>query len=856
MAWGTKYRCEFADKAGLIWKWDFEWDGGSGETAMTASGDPATYEPLANADDLFENPVRGTKATLRVMATSSFQYVDFYTLEDLEVRVSIYYGSTLYFRGYVLPMSYSEPYNDFPYEVTITAICGLGALKNIKYDNAGTPYTGRKYESQILLDILAKIGATQFTEIINIYEDNMDDDTGDSPLDQEKIDVSIFDDMYCYEVLEKLLNKWNALIRQRGGEFFIYRPTEMADTTYYRTFTAATTKSGSSISSVAKLLRSTSATADLRDHNGGAMMLIPPAKKLTLTLDYGHKESWFSKWDFLPEDFDGATDTMDGWDKINSADLNMLHISELLVNEKQGLAINTVDPYDPAGISQIRTLAIYSTIDKFVLSFEFGWFNDSGSGVTASNILVQITCGAYYLSEVDDTTAEWTLTPTSISILPVDVLGSATVPDGWAGWFEYIREVVGIPQNGDIEVKVMAQIYGDVYNCYKYMKFYCSSFAARQYQKSASGKLIRRERQSAESVKWNELYGLIYKPVEVMLKEYIITNALNGIEKADDYLNGDVSDTGIDNILNQFAGSLSRSLATRTKVAAKFVTDWAATYLVGGVVVTSDGEDIIFTSNTPGVAFTGATTITDKSGDLDGSVANTQANVTAQTEIDTVTITGTGGTANITCNGVTRLATFDFDIATTCSNFETAWAAAFDAAGVILFAGLNMSMIFEAKVTGTPFSGNTTIVNVSGNLTGSKEDTQANRVAVAQIDTVTLTGASGTADILCDAVTKEATFDEQPTATWHTRGNAEGEALLQITGAEQGVQMARPRQMLAGFPVYDLDVNDTDPHVDVIGCFEDDLNQTGGNNRVFAFNKGIFDMKNRHWDIDLIEIVE
>jgi hypothetical protein len=48
-----------------------------------------------------------------------------------------------------------------------------------------------------------------------------------------------------------------------------------------------------------------------------------------------------------------------------------------------------------------------------------------------------------------------------------------------------------------------------------------------------------------------------------------------------------------------------------TQTAADFVICYATDWLSGGVVVTSDGEDIIFTSQTAGVDFTGNTTITN-----------------------------------------------------------------------------------------------------------------------------------------------------------------------------------------------------------------------------------------------------
>jgi len=48
-----------------------------------------------------------------------------------------------------------------------------------------------------------------------------------------------------------------------------------------------------------------------------------------------------------------------------------------------------------------------------------------------------------------------------------------------------------------------------------------------------------------------------------------------------------------------------------TTTAFDFVSAYASAYTLGGVTVTSSGNDIIFTSSTPGIDFTGSTTITN-----------------------------------------------------------------------------------------------------------------------------------------------------------------------------------------------------------------------------------------------------
>jgi len=42
--------------------------------------------------------------------------------------------------------------------------------------------------------------------------------------------------------------------------------------------------------------------------------------------------------------------------------------------------------------------------------------------------------------------------------------------------------------------------------------------------------------------------------------------------------------------------------------------------------------------------------------------------------------------------------------------------------------------------------------------------------------------------------------------------------------------------------------------VDLLGNFQDDINTSGGETRVFVANRAEFDVRNRKWEIDLHEI--
>jgi len=156
-------------------------------------------------------------------------------------------------------------------------------------------------------------------------------------------------------------------------------------------------------------------------------------------------------------------------------------------------------------------------------------------------------------------------------------------------------------------------------------------------------------------------------------------------------------------------------------------------------------------------------------GDLSGSVVNTQANVTAVARVDRIDLTGASGSAIVVCNAISRLMTFSTNLEITADNFVTAHAAAYTASGVTVEAfgtGTDVYLKFTANVAGTNFTGATSITNDSDpDLAGTVSTIVANRAAVKQIDTITLTGTSGTANILCDAVTKLASFFNSLTDT-------------------------------------------------------------------------------------------
>jgi len=226
------------------------------------------------------------------------------------------------------------------------------------------------------------------------------------------------------------------------------------------------------------------------------------------------------------------------------------------------------------------------------------------------------------------------------------------------------------------------------------------------------------------------------------------------------YLTGSIKATG-----GQIAGWTIDTDAIYTGVKKT-----SAGYSTSGITIASNGSirSKFFEIDTNGYAkFVSVDSIFKSTnsgdGDLTGTVVNTQSNVTGRPEIDTITLSGTSGSAEISCNGQSGTAIFISDLATTAANFITDWGDAFSAVGVTI---TNIGGAIGFTSGNAALNPGASITNTSGTLNGTKTDTQSFILSVARIDTITLSGTSGYAGIVCDAVaTKYLYFDYDLTTT-------------------------------------------------------------------------------------------
>lgn len=771
MAWGEKYKCEVADNLGLVWTVKIYEDGYASTVTelKKATGQPLTFNFLGNSDDIYD-PIQEIEIQLRVYSSTNFALADLYATENMHFRMVITTpyggGDVTRFDGYIDCGDYQEPYEEPPYEVTITAISGLRFLKEIKFDDDGTPYNGRMLVHEIILNILAKIGFTKFIEYINLYEESMADDVDDSPLDQLRIDVDLFRNMYCYDVLAEIIKSFGAVIMQVGDYHKIYRPVELKNATVYgRAFQSPTSKAGVSLTPQRYIDRSTNASY-LIQVPGGVKMIIPPASKITIHQDYGNKESWIDNYELRMQTYDPIAGTFENW--VAGAGWSKITIP----GEIQGAVIqnsSTAPPTSAVKLSQSFGTYIVAASDVLVFSFDYLTANYTGSIISAvtASIMIKSDSTSKYLTVADEEEYEWSNTEAFIELtLDVEV--------GKSGLTTFSRKLTSIPTAGSYTITLWGfNTASACYILYTNLKFFATNdnistvtvrrtFLPIPEADSFLKKIVNaiwKKKKWVEEKMYNDL-------PEVVQYDWVKENAINGSELEFDVLLGDVTKLGdggvaIDNIVEQFSGALICNERTLLQV------------------------------------------------------------------VHTVTLVleGITGTANITCDELTRLAEYNTSLTQTAADFVTDHAADYLSEKGITVTSSGEDIIFTGTA-GEDFTGDTTIVTASDDLTGIVVETQPNSYS--------------------DALGY--------TTDWNSRGGSESKELVSILADEIAAQYARPKQLIQ-MALRDQNPDRPELLTYLMYCYEDDLNKFSGNNRKFVVGRGSFEVKGRYLMIDFKEVI-
>ena len=488
-------------------------------------------------------------------------------------EITAEFQQKLFWSGWIAPSSYSEPYDSTPYTVNIACTDGLGLLKNVEFKDGVEYYNGRMTEAAILFEIFDKIGITGFKEFVNIYEDNMDEAVGDSPLDQTYIDVDVFRDMNCYEVLEYLLIKWSAIIRQWEGEYYIFRPIEMSAATIYgRKFTNATTKTAITLTTGQQISRKTAET-DFVSIDGGTMTIEPAAKEVIHNHDYRYKESWIDNHEFSASQFrdGGIFNAAKWWDSLGFADPNPA--ADYFDAETEGVYLNSFgrNPFPSTWTDRIQqTFGHYAInanpLTLYTLSFDYAFFNDKAfNQIGALYLILQTADGSHYLKgSLSMDTWEWT----TVQVDGVIEINVGSIGTGPTEWVNIQKQIVGLPAAGPYIIKVLPRS-GSFQSAIPFVKRIKFSEESTQltikkikltkWELFYYGELTAVARRVAKGI---PIFERIFDDKKLGVERtYSETVNPHGDIYEVNHLLGDVSDSNIENVLEQFAGSLSVDIA-------------------------------------------------------------------------------------------------------------------------------------------------------------------------------------------------------------------------------------------------------------------------------------------------------
>ena len=209
-----------------------------GSTEIQAQQNPIQINYQNTSNNKLE-PIIGSECTLNLIATDDFQLEDLYTENEREFLVNVYRNNDLIWTGFIIPDGCQEAFTFAPYPISVNAVDGLGLLKNLSYvRNDGNFYLGKQSFIEVIEACLTRLEAPalELNTCVNIYDVTMTQGNAFDPFAQAYVNAERYlkDDrftpMNCEEVLKSILEEWTAVMIQSEGQWYIFRPTELAKT--------------------------------------------------------------------------------------------------------------------------------------------------------------------------------------------------------------------------------------------------------------------------------------------------------------------------------------------------------------------------------------------------------------------------------------------------------------------------------------------------------------------------------------------------------------------------------------------------------------------------------------------------
>jgi hypothetical protein len=192
-------------------------------------------------------PIAASNCTLNMIATAAFQLQELYTESERRWLVQVLRNGSKIWQGFIIPDGCQQSFTFPPYTISNNCVDTLGILRNLSYvQNDGNFWLGKQNFIDVIYNCLNRIQIpdTKLYTCVNLYEESYPDTISDDPLALTYINAETFlkDDninpLNCQEVLENILHVWGAVIIQSEGDWYVFRPNELAlsDTLIFRKY--------------------------------------------------------------------------------------------------------------------------------------------------------------------------------------------------------------------------------------------------------------------------------------------------------------------------------------------------------------------------------------------------------------------------------------------------------------------------------------------------------------------------------------------------------------------------------------------------------------------------------------------
>lgn len=362
---------------------------------------PVTINCAPVSDDKTQ-PIKSSSVDLNLIATADFQLQELYTENERRWLVQVFRNGSKIWQGFIIPDGCQQSFTYPPYTISTNCVDTLGLLKNLSYvQNDGNFWLGKQTFVEVIYNCLNRVQIPDINlyTCVNVTEESYPATDSDDPLAQTYVNAETYlkedniNPLDCQEVLEKVLRLWGAIIIQSEGDWYVFRPNELAlsDTLIFRKYEdGQPAYSGFTVSkNLAQLLggySEGSVLAPLFHFNEDQTTVIQkPYKNASMAFKYGAVSSLLVNPNF------------NGWDNTNFPDwvksTGLLPLSEDFAGgAKLGNIGISPGPYEYISNSTPAEITIN---DRIV--FNMGYYNYISDGPRAR---IDLTDGVstYYLN--------------------------------------------------------------------------------------------------------------------------------------------------------------------------------------------------------------------------------------------------------------------------------------------------------------------------------------------------------------------------------------------------------------------------------------------------------------------------